>query len=180
LAAVLEEARALGFLGPGPVASHLDHAAGFVAALAVACAGGAAPPPARAADLGSGGGVPGLALALAFPGSRWLLVESMARRAEFLRRAVSRLELDDRVEVAEVRAEDVGHSPGSRGGFDVVVARGFGRPAVVCECAAPLLGVGGRAVVSEPPGGQPARWPVDGLGILGMTPGPAVEARGAA
>ena len=176
---MLEEARALGFLGPGQVEPHLDHAAGFAAAVATDCHGGPALPPARAADLGTGGGVPGLPLALAFPDCQWVLVESMVRRADFLRRAVGRLELGERVEVAEMRAEALGRSPGFRAGFDVVVARSFGPPAAVAECGAPLLRVGGRAVVSEPPAGRPARWPVDGLGILGMSSGPVVEAAGA-
>lgn len=177
---MLEEARQLGFLGPGPVKAHLDHAEGFATAVATSCDGGVAALPARAADLGSGGGLPGLPLALTFAGCRWALVESMARRAQFLRRAVEMLELGDRVEVVEVRAELVGHSPTARGAFDLVVARSFGPPGVVAECAGPLLRVGGRVVVSEPPGGAPARWPVDGLGILGMTPGPALVAGGAA
>lgn len=177
---VLEEARQLGFLGPGPVQAHLDHAAGFAAAVATGCDGGAAAPPAQAVDLGSGGGLPGLPLALSVAACRWVLVESMARRAQFLRRAVEVLQLGHRVDVLEARAERVGHSPTARGAFDLVVARSFGSPGVVAECAGPLLRVGGRAVVSEPPGGAPARWPVDGLGILGMTAGPALVARGAA
>ena len=40
---------------------------------------------------------------------------------------------------------------GLRAGFDGALARSFGRPAVVAECAAPLLRVGGWLVVSEPP-----------------------------
>lgn len=172
---VLEEARRLGFLGPGPVEAHLTHASGFVAAL---LAGGAAPP-VRAADLGSGGGLPGLPLALHFGACAWLLVESSARRAAFLRAAVRSLALEPRVEVAEARAEEVGRRADARGRFDVVVARSFGPPAVVAECAAPLLGAGGRAVISEPPGGDPGRWSAPGLALLGMVPGAVVAAAGA-
>src|ERR1700729_3429981 len=53
------------------------------------------------ADIGSGAGLPGLALAIAKPGSRVVLVESLARRAEFLRMAVADLGLD--VEVVRGR-----------------------------------------------------------------------------
>ena len=161
--AVLEEARRLGFLGPGPVAGHLDHAAGFAVAIGDAR-------PARAADLGNGGGVPSLPLALALTGTRWTLIESSVRRASFLREAVASLDLGARVEVLEARAEVAGRSGGLRRGFDLAVARGFGRPAVAAECAAPLLRVGGRAVVSEPPGGAPDRWPPEGLSLVGMAP----------
>ena len=178
LVPVLEEARRLGFLGPGPVEVHLDHAVGYAAALeAEAGAGWQA---ARAADLGSGAGLPGLPLALHFPATRWTLVEASVRRAAFLRAALGELGLGGRVSVVEERAEAVGRMPECRGAFDLVVARGFGRPAVVAECAAPLLRAGGRAVVSEPPGGEPERWPAAGLAQLGMTPSVSVRAGGAA
>jgi len=176
---VLGEARARGFLGPGPVEEHLDHSRAFaevVAGLRVS-----APAP-QGADLGSGGGVPGLPLAVHLPAWRWTLVESGVRRAAFLREAVVRCDLGHRVAVLEARAEEVGRLVGARGTFDVVVARGFGPPAVVAECGAPLLQVDGWAVVSEPPGGNPARWPTAGLALVGMERGSSLIAgsRGAA
>lgn len=64
------------------------------------------------------------------------------------------------------RAEESGRDPGMRAGFDVVVARSFGAPAVTAECAAPLLKVGGRLIVAEPPGGAADRWPAQALGEL--------------
>ena len=178
---MLEEARRLGFLGPGPVEAHLDHAFGFAEALEQG-AGEALPAGAtgRAADLGSGGGLPGLVLALRFGQAEWVLVEVMARRAAFLRDAVRSLGVAGRTTVVEERAEVVGRRPAYRGTFDVVAARSFGRPAVFSECAAPLLRVGGVAVVSEPPGGAPARWPTEGLARLGMAPDATVVAAGAA
>lgn len=123
-----------------------------------------------AADLGSGGGLPALPLALRFAGTRWVLIEVAVRRAAFLRRAVAVLGLGDRVEVREERAEVSGRNSGMRGRLDLVVARSFARPGMVAECAAPLLRVGGRAVVSEPPGGEAGRWPPAGLAELGLRP----------
>lgn len=176
---MLEEARRRGFLGPGPVSAHLDHADGFLQAWLVAAGEGSDPVaspggPRRGADLGSGAGVPGLPLALALPGTQWVLVEAGARRAAFLREVVGDLGIEGRVAVVQERAELIGRRAGYRGTFDLVVARGFGGPGVVAECAAPLLLVGGWVVVSEPPGGVPARWPVEGLAQLGLVPGPAV------
>ena len=171
---MLEESRKLGFLGPGPVAAHVEHAAGLAAAIEST----GDPLPRQAADLGSGGGVPGLSLALHFAQCRWLLVESAVRRAAFLREAVGTLGLDARVAVVESRAEAVGRTEW-RSTVDLVTARGFGPPAVVAECAAPLLPVGGRLVVSEPPGGDVARWPPDGLSVLGLAVGSTVTAGGA-
>ena len=51
---------------------------------------------------------------------------------------------------------------------DVVTARSCGPPAVVAECGAPLLRVGGRLLVSEPPQ-VTDRWPVEGLAALGLS-----------
>ena len=166
---VLSDARGFGFLGPGPIEDQRRHAEAFLTALDV--------PVRRAIDLGSGGGVPGLVLAMLLPESRWTLVDAMQRRTAFLVEAVTRLELDGRVEVVTARAEDVGRAVERRGVADLVTARGFGPPAVTAECAAPLLGVGGVLVVSEPPESAGARWDADGLARLGLTvaatiPGP--------
>lgn len=125
-------------------------------------------PVGRGLDLGSGGGVPGLILALARPASTWVLLDANARRTAFLTEAVRRLRLEDRVEVVTGRAEEVGRRADHRSDYQLVVARSFARPAVVAECAAPFLAVGGRLVVSEPPHGGDDRWPEDGLSVLGL------------
>ena len=168
---VLESARAAGFLGEGPVDSHIDHALGF-AAVAEAEAGTVEVPD-RWLDLGSGGGVPGLVLA-----HRWfrrpaVLLDSNERRVRFLVGAVSTLGWADRVTVVEARAEEAGRDDGWRGGFSLVVARAFGPPAVTAECGAPFLSIGGRLIVSEPPESAhgdigEVRWPAGPLAELGL------------
>jgi 16S rRNA (guanine527-N7)-methyltransferase len=172
LDAVLTRARELGFLGPGPIDGQRAHAEAFLGALEGA--------PSCAFDLGSGGGVPGLVLALALPTTQWLLVDAMTKRTAFLADAVAELGLADRARVLTARAEEL--VPEHRGVADLVVARGFGPPAVLAECAAPLLAVGGQLVVSEPPGGQPGRWDAEGLAMLGLEleatlPGPPALVR---
>jgi 16S rRNA (guanine527-N7)-methyltransferase len=97
---------------------------------------------AEIADLGAGAGFPGLPLAIALPGSRLWLVESNARKCEFLARAVAECELDN-VEIVRERAELW------RAGLnrcDVVVARALAPLPVVAEYAAPLLRAGGSLV----------------------------------
>jgi 16S rRNA (guanine527-N7)-methyltransferase len=157
----LERARALGFLGPGPVRNHIEHTAGFLRALD-GVAG-------TVADLGSGGGVPGLILGVVRPDLRLVLIDATATRCRFLEDAVRHLELDARV--VEGRAEVVGRGA-DRGAMDAVVARSFGPPAATAECAAALLRVGGVLVVSEPPAAPDDRWPAAGLAMLGLVPGP--------
>jgi len=162
---VLERARDLGFLGAAPLARQVEHALGF--ALARAGVAESAPDgPARMADLGSGGGLPGLVLAAEWPAAEVVLVEAMRRRAAFLAEAAAGLAWSN-LTVDARRAEELGRDPARRNLFDLVVARGFGPPAVVAECAAPLLGPEGLLVVSEPPE-ERQRWPESGLTELGL------------
>jgi 16S rRNA (guanine527-N7)-methyltransferase len=74
----------------------------------------------RVADIGSGAGLPGLALVIAKPQLNVVLVESLLRRTEFLRTVVTELGLD--VEVVRGRAEDPAVRD-SVGGRDAVVSR---------------------------------------------------------
>lgn len=164
LIAVLERARAVGFLGAGPLRDQIAHAAGFTAALPEGLA--------QLADLGSGGGLPALPILLARPELEGVLVEAMRKRSTFLVWAVAELGLADRVSVIRERAEVLAHHPDHRHRFDAVTARGFGPPATTAECAAGLLRPGGLLVVSEPPEDRD-RWPAAPLTGLGF--GPAVD-----
>lgn len=157
----------MGFLGPGDVEPHLRHGVDF-AEVARRAAGKVGVPADSVVDLGSGAGLPGLVMAVSWIHSRFLLVEASKRRASFLVDGADSLGVGDRVTVAATRAEDLGRTAAHRGAYPLVVARGFGRPAVTAECAAPLLRRGGILVVSAPPATTPPRWPADGLASLGM------------
>lgn len=162
-AALLEQlarARTLGFLGPVPLEQHVEHAQGFLLALAEVTG--------RVVDLGSGGGIPGLVVAVERPDLELVLVDSRAKRCQFLLSAVDHLAVS--AQVVEGRAEAIGRGP-LRGTADAVVARSFGPPATTAECGAPFLRTGGLLVVSEPPDAQD-RWPADGLALLGLVLGP--------
>ena len=176
---VLLDARRAGFLGPGPIEAHLEHAAGFVdlARRQPVPSGTGAP---HILDLGSGGGLPGLVIAMRWPATTLVLLDANERRAEFLQRAVRRCGLGERVTVVHQRAEVGGRDPEYRGTFDGVVVRSFGAPAVVAECGAPFLRQGGWLIVSEPPGGfeedgHRARWPADGVAQVGLELGEFVR-----
>jgi 16S rRNA (guanine527-N7)-methyltransferase len=94
------------------------------------------------ADLGSGGGFPGLVLALTRPEARVALVESVGRKASFLRSAAEDLGLDN-AEVVQQRAEAW---PAGLGHQDVVTARALAALPVLVEYAAPLLTEAGHLV----------------------------------
>ncbi len=132
-------------------------------------------------DLGSGGGLPGLVIAIRWPAATLVLLDANERRTEFLQRAVRRCGLGERVAVVHQRAEVCGRDPEYRGTFDGVVVRSFGAPAVVAECGAPFLRQGGWLIVSEPPrasgeDGHRARWPAAGVAQVGLEPGEFVKA----
>jgi 16S rRNA (guanine527-N7)-methyltransferase len=97
----------------------------------------------RVVDIGSGAGLPGLPVAIARPEVPVVLVESLSRRAEFLRMAVADLGLD--VEVIRGRAED----PAVRqtaGGCDAVVSRAVASLDKLTRWSLPLLRPGGQMV----------------------------------
>jgi 16S rRNA (guanine527-N7)-methyltransferase len=172
---ILAAAQAQGFLGPGHPAEHLRHARGFADAagshLEVASI--------RFADLGTGGGVPGLVLAACWPGSTGTLIESSTRRCAALDRWVAELGMQSRVDVLNGRAEVLAHEPSRREQYDLTTARSFARPCVTAEIATGFVRVGGLVVVSEPPEPAAARWPPSALDALGLGPAVAVVARGA-
>lgn len=159
LTTTLAEARLLGFLGPGPVVDQIERALAFTALAGLA--------PELAVDLGTGGGVPGLVLAVAWPTSRWLLVDSNQRRCRWLESAVRHLDLGSRCDVVCERAEVVARGA-SRQGADLVTARSFAPPSPTAECAAPLLRLGGLLLAADPPEIDDMRWPPSGLAILGL------------
>lgn len=93
------------------------------------------------ADIGSGGGMPGLVLARMLPQRDVTLIESERRKAEWLARASAQM---PRVRVCAERTEEV--ATREREGFAVVTARAVAPPSSTLELAAPLVAVGGMLV----------------------------------
>lgn len=96
------------------------------------------------ADVGSGAGFPGLALALALPDARVDLVESVARKCDFIRRAASTAGIAN-VRVLNLRSEELAAGEG-REAYEAVTARAVGRLSTLAELASPLLRDGGVLV----------------------------------
>jgi 16S rRNA (guanine527-N7)-methyltransferase len=137
--------------------------------------------PAALADIGSGVGFPGLALAAALPSSHVTLVESQRRHAE----VAERLRIAASLRNAQVVNERV-ESVSPRESFDVGSARAVAPLAVLVEYAAPLLVDGGRLVAwkgardrAEELGGEEAGRVV-GLSldrVVPVTPFPGAHSR---
>jgi 16S rRNA (guanine527-N7)-methyltransferase len=97
-------------------------------------------------DIGSGGGVPGIPLAIELPHASVCLVESQGWKAEFLLSCARALDHESRLTVCAERAEA---SPGVLGRelYDAGTARALAAPIVVAEYLAPLVRVGGNLVL---------------------------------
>lgn len=93
------------------------------------------------ADIGSGGGLPGLPLAIRRPDTPFTLIESRRKRVSFLRHAAATLGLDN-VEVAHGRVEALELPE-----FATVLARAVAPPAELLALATPLVAAGGRLVL---------------------------------
>lgn len=101
----------------------------------------------RIADVGSGGGLPALVIAIALPDTKVTAVESQRKKCEHIERTAKALGLEN-VSVCCARAEDHGRT-GGRGVYDVVVSRAVATLPVVAEYSLPLLRVGGTMVAMK-------------------------------
>jgi 16S rRNA (guanine527-N7)-methyltransferase len=97
---------------------------------------------ARAVDIGTGGGFPGVPLRLARPGWSMALLESVNKKTLFLDALLERLPLKN-CAVLRGRAEDLARDPAHRGAYDLAFCRAVGRFSTGLELALPLLRVGG-------------------------------------
>ncbi|MDE2573288.1 MAG: class I SAM-dependent methyltransferase, partial [bacterium] len=134
--------------------------------------------PCSRTDVGSGGGFPALPLAIVC-GVRVTLIEALAKKAAFLRSAMSALGVAG--EVVTGRAESIAHDPAYRERFATATARAVSSAPAVLELTLPFLRVGGRAVLQRGKmeeaerralaaaapmlgGGQPLEYPLYPLG----------------
>lgn len=99
-------------------------------------------------DVGSGAGLPGLILAIACPGWKVTLLESMNKRCLFLEHAINVTGLSN-VQVIRDRAENFGQTLEFRESFDIAVARAVAELRVLAEYCIPLVRMGGLFVAAK-------------------------------
>jgi 16S rRNA (guanine527-N7)-methyltransferase len=104
----------------------------------------------RVIDIGSGGGLPAIPLAVAMPEVKFTLLEANARKCAFLEHVAATLGLAN-VVVAAGRAEELGHRPALREQFDRAISRAAARPEVLLELALPFVRTGGDLVAQVSP-----------------------------
>lgn len=131
------------------------------------------------ADLGSGAGLPGLAIAIALPAAEVVLIESNARKCEFIAQAIAACDVVN-ASVVNQRVESWDQGIGC---FDVVTARALAPLEVVAEYAAPLLRAGGALVAwrgrRDPISERSAARAADELGLAVAEPVHVIPYRGA-
>ena len=97
-------------------------------------------------DIGSGGGLPGIPLAIVFPALQMTLLESVGKKAAFLREVAAEIGLTN-VTVIVGRAEDAARTPDVRDAFDLAVARALAPLDVALELCLPFVKPGGLLVL---------------------------------
>jgi 16S rRNA (guanine527-N7)-methyltransferase len=101
-------------------------------------------------DIGSGGGLPAVPLAVALPQIQFTLLEANTRKCAFLEYVAGTLGLTN-VAIAAGRAEQLGHRAQLREQFDRAISRAAARPAVLLELALPFVRPGGDLIAQVSP-----------------------------
>lgn len=99
-------------------------------------------------DVGSGAGFPGIPIKIAYPNMHLTLVESVGKKADFLRHVCNMLELNH-VEIIQERAEVLAQSPKHRQDYDWALARAVAVLPVLLEYLLPFVRVGGAALAMK-------------------------------
>jgi len=107
----------------------------------------------RLLDVGSGGGFPGLPLAIVEPAREVVTVDSVGKKIQFQRHVVRQLGLTHCVPL-HLRVEDLPRWKGFNDGFDVVVSRAFASITDFAALARPCLRQGGRLIAMKGPEGE--------------------------
>ena len=103
----------------------------------------------RAIDVGSGAGFPGIPLAICMPDTRFVLLDSLGKRVDFLNDVIEELGLN--AEAIHLRAEDGARKPELRKSFDLATARAVASLNLLAEYLLPFVRVGGTMLAYKGP-----------------------------
>ena len=103
----------------------------------------------RAVDVGSGAGFPGIPLAICMPDTRFVLLDSLGKRVDFLNDVIEELGLN--AKAMHMRAEDGARKPELRESFDLATARAVAALHLLSEYLLPFVRVGGTMLAYKGP-----------------------------
>ena len=99
----------------------------------------------KAADLGTGGGFPGIPLAIFHPEVNFILIDSVNKKLNFISEAAAKLGISN-VETLHGRAEDIAHLDEHRENYDYVFSRAVSNMSSLSELALGLVKLNGLFV----------------------------------
>lgn len=103
---------------------------------------------AKVIDVGTGGGLPGMPLAIARPDLDFTLLDATGKKVDFLQSAIETLGLTN-VRAIRGRAEALGHDPVHRQRYELATVRAVGKVAEIAEYCLPLVKTGGRVLAMK-------------------------------
>jgi len=93
-------------------------------------------------DVGTGGGFPGVPLAVCYPEKEFVLMDSLGKRVRIVQQLCDDLRISN-VTAVHGRAEDLARQEAYRDGFDLCVSRAVANMRVLCEYCMPFVRAGG-------------------------------------
>ncbi len=102
--------------------------------------------PQQVIDIGTGGGFPGVPIAIARPNWTVCLLDSTQKKIIFLKTLVAALGIDNASTLCD-RAEQLGQHRHHREHYDIALIRAVGSASICAEYTLPLVKIGGLAVL---------------------------------
>lgn len=96
----------------------------------------------RVLDMGTGAGFPGIPLKILYPNWKFVLLDSLNKRVNFLNEVINKLELED-IFAIHGRAEEYGRKDEYREGFDLCVSRAVAKLSTLSEYCLPYVNING-------------------------------------